>query len=1659
MKSLTSTKTLNSENVWGRSAQRSTPKLQRRVIAILGALLLTFGSHDLRAQVGNDNPTGWSGNFNGLAGGCGYDPYTANATRSITDISVAGAVGEYPLALVRTANSRTPSTTEVFGWVGGWNHNYNWILEDSPHRNNTNYPTRYTVVFPDGRVEKFRAVTWDTTCFRVRPGNDDPSAASSGVRERLVPIYQQGNNLYADLILPDGGKVQFLARLRTDAQGKYYYKYHVVAIYDPYGLKTTIDSAMTPNQTRRRITRVTEPGGRYLQFTYATDNGPRIKEIQEFINNVGRRKVQYYYIYNGWLDQVVYYGNSDWTAKYQYTGSNICCDLPLLLRTCDDPMYPGKMKRIAYDYKPETPNNPDGSTPVYGQILSERYYDGTNIGAAVSTLTVGEAPNLTNHRKETRPDNTFRTFIYNGAGPGYLAWISDFSGRSAKQTYDQTTKYIISVMDRNGNTTDYARDRITGNVTEIKFPLTTEDTPGQNTRPTVNYTYRNYYYLHTIQGEAGPTQTTTIDRDASNRVYQITYPDGGWERFPSYNPFNQVLEHRMVTGGTERFTYDGRGLKQTYRSPDNLTGNPTARYKYDPLTDRLTDITDVFGSAVGDVNHTVSFEYNPRGQVTKKWLPVDPQPGGQRHSITYAYNDNGNNKGDGTLVSVTDKLNHITSYTYDDYRRLKSVTTPVRSYGDTGIHTSYFYYGANPWDDANDYKYTDSNVTFVKLPSGKKIKTEYDENRRKWKVTVGYQSGDDATTTYLYDGMGNVTWVTNPRSINTAFYYDERNRQKEVHDVYGNVTKFKYDTAGRKYSIERPNGQVITYEDYDVMNRLKRQRVTQTPDPDAVTKYTYYAPGEGPVGLLKTMQDPHLVAFNNGEAYKYEYDTMGRKKKLTYPLDSANIRRIEQWTYDTAGRLWKFTNRDSKVQTFQYDALNRMKHFDWTNSAAPAVDFVYDAASRLTSINNVNANITRQYYNDNLLYKETEQITGGRSKTVTYTYDADGNRGSTQYPDGGYNFNYTYTGRNQLKTVGSWATYTYDENGYKGDLTTRTLNNGTHTNYAYDALDRVTWVTHSFGRYFNYSYDNASGNRKWTKREDGYGDAFGYDLNDQVKAVFLDVQSPEGVNTDDQTIFYDASGNRTRFEPYDLTETYTINYLNQYPLRNTTEREAPEHPTPTPRPRGTPIPRPTPPGQQAADYDTKGNMTTGFDGSTYQYDAQNRLIQASKPGGPTMYFAYDGLNRQVKRSATGQPDTFSVWDGWNLIEEYQAANNGAMTAMYLYGATGLIAGAADGQVNYYYQDGSGSTSHLTDSNGNVLEWYLYDLQGAPSFFEPNGIQRNPNESAFGVRHLFTAQQWYGEIDLYDLRNRFYSPDIGRFLQPDPIGFNGDRTNLYRYCGNNPVTRWDPFGLHFGSGQKQDLTGPGSTVERVIVEGSDPNDYDRSGTGAPGGGGGGGGGGEPGIGPGGLNNSDNPRDHLLTMFPPPMDIPIPLPPPVPEIPALQDPSTSPATSSGSPTQAQITAGTLQAVVVTFPFGGQYMPMTWVKNSAQARVLERRVFSRVPIFVPPGQNPQATINRWAGTTYPVNLPSFGVAFRFKGPNDFAYNVSPIYDAYGNFLYGASGQAGGIPASVLQGMGHATHGGLNYPINVHDIQLGIDAAMMAGMISVVPVSDSDF
>jgi len=40
----------------------------------------------------------------------------------------------------------------------------------------------------------------------------------------------------------------------------------------------------------------------------------------------------------------------------------------------------------------------------------------------------------------------------------------------------------------------------------------------------------------------------------------------------------------------------------------------------------------------------------------------------------------------------------------------------------------------------------------------------------------------------------------------------------------------------------------------------------------------------------------------------------------------------------------------------------------------------------------------------------------------------------------------------------------------------------------------------------------------------------------------------------------------------------------------------------------------------------------------------------------------------------------------------------------------------------------------------------------------------------------------------------YAPNLGRFMQNDPIGFSAGDANLFRYVSNSPVNLNDPSGL-------------------------------------------------------------------------------------------------------------------------------------------------------------------------------------------------------------------------------------------------------------------------
>ncbi|MFA5144011.1 MAG: RHS repeat-associated core domain-containing protein [Candidatus Omnitrophota bacterium] len=108
-----------------------------------------------------------------------------------------------------------------------------------------------------------------------------------------------------------------------------------------------------------------------------------------------------------------------------------------------------------------------------------------------------------------------------------------------------------------------------------------------------------------------------------------------------------------------------------------------------------------------------------------------------------------------------------------------------------------------------------------------------------------------------------------------------------------------------------------------------------------------------------------------------------------------------------------------------------------------------------------------------------------------------------------------------------------------------------------------------------------------------------------------------------------------------------------------------------------------------------------------------------------------------------------------------------------------------GQSYYYHSDGLGSVTNLTDSTGATAESYSYDVFGKPS-----------TTSAIGNRYMFTGREYDAETGLYHYRERSYSPQIGRFLQRDPLQI--DDENTYSYCSNDPINYIDPHGLQMVS---------------------------------------------------------------------------------------------------------------------------------------------------------------------------------------------------------------------------------------------------------------------
>jgi len=125
-----------------------------------------------------------------------------------------------------------------------------------------------------------------------------------------------------------------------------------------------------------------------------------------------------------------------------------------------------------------------------------------------------------------------------------------------------------------------------------------------------------------------------------------------------------------------------------------------------------------------------------------------------------------------------------------------------------------------------------------------------------------------------------------------------------------------------------------------------------------------------------------------------------------------------------------------------------------------------------------------------------------------------------------------------------------------------------------------------------------------------------------------------------------------------------------------------------------------------------------------------------------------------------------------------------MVAEYIYLGDQLLSMIKPGELAYYFHnDHLGTPQVLTDASGSIAWKAVYTPFGEAV------VSIATVENPF----RFPGQYYDQETGLHYNYFRYYNPQTGRYITPDPIGLEGG-INLFAYVQGNPITLTDRLGL-------------------------------------------------------------------------------------------------------------------------------------------------------------------------------------------------------------------------------------------------------------------------
>ena len=626
--------------------------------------------------------------------------------------------------------------------------------------------------------------------------------------------------------------------------------------------------------------------------------------------------------------------------------------------------------------------------------------------------------------------NLTRTYNSQAAAEGIkgvfgYGWTSSFSDHLV---VNKTSK-ITTLYQANGSTVPFVEEA----GESFKAPAWTQDTLSGTEAGGYTLTLANQI-RYKFAGASGRLESVT---DRNGNATTLAYSEAG-----------RLATITDPVSRTIKLTYNGEGLvesaedpmkhvvKYTYEAGNlkNVTQPAEAglrwQFKYDG-SHEITEMTDGRGGkTINEYNgsHQVikqtdpagrelSFEYEAfhtkitnkiTGSVTDEHFTSNDEPSSITHGFgtasattqSFTYNASG------LPLSITDGNEHTTKYGYDGVSNRTSMVDPNKN------ETKWTY------DSTHD-------VETMTTPKGETTTIKRESHGNPETISRPAPGSTTQTTKYTYGSHGEVESVENPLKRVWKYGYDSKGDRTSETDPEANKRTWEYNEDSQETATVSPRGNVTGGKPTEFTTKIERDNqgrpLTVTDPLKHTTKYTY--DGDGNVETVtdgnshKTTytynadNEPIKVKEPSGIVTETEYDgagqvisqTDGNKNATKYVRNAVEevtevkdpLGRITKKEYDAAGNLKTLTDPAKRTTTYTYDPANRLTEAGYSDGKTPTVKYEYDADGDRTKM--VDGTGTTNY-----TYDELDRLTeskDGHGDTVKYEYDLANEQTKITYPN------------------------------------------------------------------------------------------------------------------------------------------------------------------------------------------------------------------------------------------------------------------------------------------------------------------------------------------------------------------------------------------------------------------------------------------------------------------------------------------------------------------------------------------------------------------------------------------------------------------------------------------------------------------------------------